>query len=82
MRPVTDSVWNKIPQRMAIIDLALAEPQLSPRELAITYTDRKSSSCLRIQCLAAAQGAGFDHQPGLYPDAGLGHVPAAQYTGE
>jgi hypothetical protein len=26
--------------RTAIIDLALAEPQLSPRELAVTYTDR------------------------------------------
>jgi putative transposase len=40
--PVNDSAWNTIPaaHRMAIIDLALAEPQLSPRELAVTYTDR------------------------------------------
>jgi transposase InsO family protein len=44
MKPVTDSAWNKIPamHRTAIIDLALAEPQLSPRELAVTYTDDKS----------------------------------------
>ena len=37
-----DLIWNKIPavHRTAIIDLALAEPQLSPRELAVTYTDR------------------------------------------
>jgi len=44
MKPVTGSAWNKIPavHRMAIIDLALAEPQLSPRELAVTYTDDKS----------------------------------------
>ena len=44
MKPVTDSAWNKIPavHRTAIVDLALAEPQLSPRELAITYTDDKS----------------------------------------
>jgi putative transposase len=43
-RPVTDSVWNKIPEkhRTAIIDLALADPQLSPRELAVTYTDDKA----------------------------------------
>ena len=43
-KPVVDPVWNKIPatHRTAIIDLALAEPQLSPRELAITYTDDKS----------------------------------------
>lgn len=40
-KPVVDLVWNKIPaaHRAAIIDLALAEPQLSPRELAVTYTD-------------------------------------------
>jgi transposase InsO family protein len=44
MKPVTDSAWNKIPavHRIAIIDMALAEPQLSPRELAVTYTDDKS----------------------------------------
>ena len=44
MKPVTDSAWNKIPavHRTAIVGLALAEPQLSPRELAITYTDDKS----------------------------------------
>ncbi len=41
-KPVTDSAWNRIPavHRTAIINLALAEPQLSPRELAVTYTDR------------------------------------------
>jgi len=44
MKPVTDSAWNKIPavHHTAIIDMALAEPQLSPRELAVTYTDDKS----------------------------------------
>jgi transposase InsO family protein len=44
MKPVTDSAWNKIPavHRTAIIDMALAEPQLSPRELAVTYTDDKA----------------------------------------
>jgi putative transposase len=44
MKAVTDSAWNKIPAAhcTAIIDLALAEPQLSPRELAITYTHDKA----------------------------------------
>ena len=44
MRPVTASAWNRIPElhRTAIVDKALAEPQLSPRELAVTYTDDKS----------------------------------------
>ena len=44
IKPVVDFVWNKIPvvHRTAIVDLALAEPQLSPRELAVTYTDDNS----------------------------------------
>jgi len=38
-----DRVWNRIPdaQRIAIIDLALAEPDLSPRELAVRFTQRE-----------------------------------------
>ena len=38
-----DRVWNRIPdeQRIAIIDLALAEPELSPRELAVRFTERE-----------------------------------------
>jgi putative transposase len=36
-----DRVWNRIPdaQRGKIIDLALAEPELSPRELAVRFTE-------------------------------------------
>ena len=36
-------VWNRIPDdvRGRIIDLALAEPELSPRELAVRFTDRE-----------------------------------------
>ena len=34
-------VWNRIPDkvRAKIIDLALEEPELSPRELAVRFTD-------------------------------------------
>jgi len=37
-------VWNRIPDdvRRRIVDLALDEPELSPRELAVTFTDTKS----------------------------------------
>lgn len=37
-------VWNRIPDnvREQIIDLALEEPELSPRELAVRFTDTKS----------------------------------------
>jgi transposase-like protein len=37
-----DRVWNRIPeaQRGRILDLALAEPELSPRELAVRFTEQ------------------------------------------
>ena len=36
-------VWNRIPDevRGQIVDLALDKPELSPRELAVTFTDTK-----------------------------------------
>ena len=41
--PKNKAVWNKIDEshRDAIIDLALEKPELSPRELAISYTDNR-----------------------------------------
>jgi putative transposase len=40
-RPTPGRVWNRIPDtvRRQIVDLALEEPELSPRELAVRYTD-------------------------------------------
>jgi putative transposase len=37
-------VWNRIPDEMRgqIIEMALDEPELSPRELAVQFTDTKS----------------------------------------
>jgi transposase InsO family protein len=42
-KPVPQAVWNKITEahRDAVIDLALEAPALSPRELAVKYTDEK-----------------------------------------
>ena len=39
----SSKVWNRIPDeiRQQIIELALAQPELSPRELAVTFTDAK-----------------------------------------
>ena len=38
-------IWNKIPDKIetAIVNLALEEPDLSPRELAVNFTDTKGS---------------------------------------
>jgi transposase InsO family protein len=42
--PRPDRVWNRIPDavRQQIIELALDEPTLSPRELAVRFTDSES----------------------------------------
>ena len=39
--PRPDQIWNRIPDdvRERIIELALDEPSLSPRELAVRFTD-------------------------------------------
>ena len=36
-------IWNRIPDsvRQEIVELALQEPELSPRELAVRFTDTK-----------------------------------------
>ncbi len=42
--PKPSRVWNRIPDdvRDQIIDLALEEPELSPRELAVRFTDAEA----------------------------------------
>ena len=42
-RPHPGRVWNRIPDdvREAVVDLALDEPDLSPRELAVRFTDMR-----------------------------------------
>ncbi len=42
--PRPDRVWNRIPEdvRGQIVDLALEVPELSPRELAVRFTDTQS----------------------------------------
>src|SRR4029077_20122794 len=44
-KPRPRRIWNKIPDKIetAIINLALEEPDLSPRELAVNFTDTKGS---------------------------------------
>ena len=39
--PKPAKVWSKVPEKTAseVVELALAEPALSPRELAVKYTD-------------------------------------------
>ena len=43
-KPIPQAVWNKIAEEHceAIIELALDKPDLSPRELAVSYTDTQA----------------------------------------
>jgi putative transposase len=45
-RPQPGEVWNRIPddQRQQLVRLALDEPELSPRELAVRFTDQAGYS--------------------------------------
>lgn len=42
-KPTPWRVWNKIPKskRQGLLDLALKEPELSPRELAVIFTENE-----------------------------------------
>src|SRR5207302_8415685 len=44
-KPRPRRIWNKISDKIetAIVNLALEEPDLSPRELAVNFTDTKGS---------------------------------------
>ncbi len=56
--PQPARVWNRIPNeiRERLITLALNRPELSPRELAVTFTDTEGLFCLGKLGLPASQG--------------------------
>ena len=68
--PRPDRVWNRIPDpvRQQVIQLALDQPALSPRELAVRFTD--TESYFGSLGLPPLKGARSDRQPGLHRDQG------------
>ena len=42
-KPAPSKIWNKVPEEIseAIVELALAQPERSPRELAVAFTDQR-----------------------------------------
>jgi hypothetical protein len=60
--PRPDRVWNRIPDdiRARIVTLALDEPELSPRELAVRFTDaERATSCRKPWCIACSRPTTF-----------------------
>ena len=56
-KPRPGRVWNKIPDEIgtAIVNLALEEPDLSPRELAVNFTDTKGSFVCEMRHLHSSR---------------------------
>ena len=63
-------VWNRVPGdvREQIVELALDEPELSPRELAVRFTDAKgyfvSEASVLIRCSGASSLRAYHHYRG------------------
>ena len=63
-----DRIWNRIPEaiRCQIVDLALDQPELSPRELAVRFTDEEKYFVSEGFDLSASKSARSHHEPGLH----------------
>ncbi len=55
--PTPSQVWNRIPEpiRKKIVDLALSETELSPRELAVRFTDTEKYFVSNLPCIASSR---------------------------
>jgi hypothetical protein len=60
-------VWNKLSETVAaaVIELALEEPELSPRELATVFVAQRQYFVSEASGYRAAEGAWPDYQPGF-----------------
>ena len=72
--PGPNRAWNKLPEtnQTAVVDLSLAEPELSPRELAVKYTDETAYFVSESTVYRLLKDTGSHYQSGLYADAGVG----------
>ena len=72
--PRPDRVWNRIPDtvREKIKNLALEESALSPRELAVRFTDTESYFVSEASVYRLLKSHDLHHQPGLHRHQGGG----------
>ena len=64
-KPRPRRVWNKIPDEVstAIVNLALEEPDLSPREVAVNFTDTEGSFVSEASVYRLLRGRGLITSP-------------------
>ncbi len=74
--PRPDRVWNRIPDdiRDRVIRLALDESALSPRELAVCFTDRETYFVSEASVYSAPEGSRSHRQPGFHRHEGCRRV--------
>jgi transposase InsO family protein len=78
-------VWNRIPDdvRRQIVELALEWPELSPRELAVTFTDTKGYFVSEASVYRLLSDNGASYIAGDLADwlegQGINHVRGAPY---
>jgi transposase InsO family protein len=74
--PRPSRVWNRIPDdvRQRIVDLALDVPELSPRELAVRFTDYMTETLEPALQASGCDQAHVVHKPRLLSDNGFSYV--------
>ena len=63
--PRPESVWNRIPDKVRedVVDFALEHEDLTPRELAVKYTDEKRYFVSESSVYRILKRRGPDHGP-------------------
>jgi hypothetical protein len=82
--PRPSRVWNRIPEeiRSQIIALALDEPELSPRELAVRFTDERRYFVSEASVYRLLKANDLLTSPGLHRHQSGGRVPRQDHRTE
>ncbi len=85
-KPKPKAVWNKVPdeQRKRLLDMALDAPELSPRELAVKFTEEEGYFLSEATVYRILKGHDLVTSPAWivlkaadqFPSADHGHQPA------
>ena len=83
-KPNPTLAWNQIPlqHRDAVVELALDKPELSPRELAVRYTDQQAYFVSESTVYRLLKAQDLITSLAVYLDASWRYVPAPQQASE
>jgi transposase len=83
-KPTPRRVWNKVPPeiRQEVVEMALEEPPLSPRELATAFTDQHEYFVCESTVYRLLKEQGLITSPTYILDAGSRSFRAADHRGQ